>query len=193
VSAARFDWDAVHARLQSQRLAFESSGSGAVSADETERILEGRARRLAAPLEPPRDAELIDILVFFRAGQGYGVEAAHVREALPRTSPTPLPGRRPGLAGVTNHRGRILAVVDLGGLRPRDGGRPEGRIVAVETRGIAFGLLADEITGIVPIAHAEIAAGAPGSEAWVRGTTTSMVCVLDLQALAEDPRIRVEE
>jgi chemotaxis signal transduction protein len=191
VSAARFDWDAVHAQLEAQRLAFDSSG--ALSADEVQRILAERARRLAAPLEPSRDAELVDILVFIRGGQRYGVEAPHVREVLPTTSPTPLPGRRSGLAGVTNHRGRILAVVDLGGLRPRASGQPQGRIVAVEVPGMAFGLLADEITGIVPIAHADIAAGAPGSEAWVRGTTASMVCVLDLQALAEDPRVRVEE
>ena len=189
--SARFDWEAVHARLVAQRQALESSG--APSAEETRRILEERARRLAAPRERPPDAESTDVLVFLRAGERYGVEALHVREVLPTTSPTPLPGRRPGLAGVVSHRGRILAVVDLGGLRPRSGGRPEGRIVAVEARGMAFGLLADEVTGIVPITHAEMTAGAPGSEAWVRGTTGSMVSVLDLEALGEDPRVRVEE
>jgi len=191
VSAARFDWEAVHARLESQRRALESSG--ALSAEETCRILEERAHRLAAPPVRPSAGKSTDVLVFLRAGERYGVEALHVKEVRPTTSPTPLPGRRPGLAGIANHRGRILAVVDLGGLRPRERGRPEGRIVAVQARDMAFGLLADEITGIVPIAQAEITVGAPGSEAWVRGTTGSMVCVLDLEALAEDPRVRVEE
>ncbi len=191
MSVERFDWEAAHARLESQRLALESSG--ALSAEETRRILEERARRLAAPPDPPSNAESIEVLVFLRAGERYGVEALQVKEVLPTTSPTPLPGRRPGLAGVANHRGRILAVVDLGGLRPRSAARTEGRIVAVEVPGMAFGLLADEITGIVPIAHADVTASAAGSEAWVRGTTGSMVCVLDLEALGEDPRVRVEE
>jgi purine-binding chemotaxis protein CheW len=191
VSAARFDWEAVHARLESLGRALESSG--ALSAEETRRILEERARRLAAPRERPPTAESTDVLVFLRAGERYGVEALHVKEVLPMTSPTPLPGRRPGLAGIASHRGRILAVVDLGGLRPRSAGPPAGRIVAVEVPGMAFGLLADEVTGIIPIAHAEMTAGAPGSEAWVRATTGSMVTVLDLEALGEDPRVRVEE
>jgi purine-binding chemotaxis protein CheW len=191
VSAARFDWEAVHARLESQRQALESSG--ARSREETQRTLEERARRLAAPRERPADAESTDVLVFLRAGERYGVEALHVKEVLPTTSPTPLPGRRPGLAGVANHRGHILAVVDLGGLRPRSSGRPEGPIVVVEAPGMVFGLLADEITGIVPIDRVEMTGGAPGSEVWVRATTESMVCVLDLEGLGLDPRVRVEE
>lgn len=191
MSAARFDWEAAHARLDSQRRALESFG--AASAEETERILEQRARRLAAPRERPSTSESNDVLVFVRAGERYGVEALHVKEVLPTTVPTPLPGRRPGLAGIANHRGRILAIVDLGGLRPRTGGRSEGRIVAVEVPGMAFGLLADEITGIVPIAHTAMTAGATGSEAWVRAITESMVTVLDLEALGADPRVRVEE
>jgi purine-binding chemotaxis protein CheW len=191
VSAARFDWEAVHARLDSQRRALESFGAS--SAEETRRILEERARRLATPRERPSVAESTDVLVFLRAGERYGVEALHVKEVLPITVPTPLPGRRPGLAGIANHRGRILAIVDLGALGPRSGGRPEGRIVAVEAHGMAFGLLADEITGIIPIANTAMAAGATGSEAWVRATTESMVSVLDLEALGADPRVRVEE
>ena len=191
MSDARFDWEAVHARLDSQRRALESFGAS--SAEETRRILEERARRLAAPRERPSVAESTDVLVFLRAGERYGVEALHVKEVLPITVPTALPGRRPGLAGIANHRGRILAVVDLGGLRPRSGSRPEGRIVAVEAHGMAFGLLADEITGIVPIAHTAMTAGATGSEAWVRAVTGSMVSILDLEALGQDPRVRVEE
>ena len=191
MSARHFDWAGVHARLQSQRRALESFGT--LSAEETGRILEERARRLAAPRERPSEGESTDVLVFVRAGERYGVEALHVKEVLRATVPTPLPGRRPGLAGIANHRGRILAVVDLGGLRPRSGARPEGRIVAVEAHGMAFGLLADEVTGIVPIAHAEMTAGDSGSQAWVRATTGSMVSILDLEALGQDPRVRVEE
>jgi chemotaxis signal transduction protein len=191
VSAARFDWESVRARLESQGRALESSG--ALSPEETRRILEERARRLAAPRERPPAAESTDVLVFLRGGERYGVEALHVKEVLPTTSPTPLPGRRPGLAGIANHRGRILAVVDLGGLRPLAGGRLEGRIVVVEAPGVTFGLLADEVTGIVPIAQTDMTAGAPGSDAWVRATTGGMASILDLEALGEDPRVRVEE
>jgi len=193
VSAARFDWQAAYARLEALRRAVETGG--ALSPEEARRILEQRARQLAQPREErvSAAAEPLDLLVFSRSGERYGVVVRHVQQLLPKTSPTPLPGSRPGLAGVANHRGRILAVVDMGGLRPGPGGRPEGRIVAVETRGNCFGLLADEVAGLARVEPGEVTPGGKGNERWVRGTTAGMVSVLDLDALAEDPRIRVEE
>jgi len=193
VSAGRFDWTSANARLEALRQAVGTGGE--LSPEEARSILEERARRLSRPREERVSAvaELLDLLVFFRSGERYGVVARYVQELLPTTSPTPLPGSRPGLAGVANHRGRILAVVDMDGLRPGSCGRPEGLIVAVETSGNSFGLLADDVSGIARIAADEVTPGGMDDKRWVRGTTAGMVSVLDLDALAQDPRIRVEE
>lgn len=191
MSPRRFDSAAVSVRLQSQSGALASSGK--LSAEETRRILEQRAARLATPLERPSAAERTDVLVFGRVGDLYGVEALHVKEVLPMTLPTPLPGHRAGLVGITNHRGRILAVVDPAGLRRRQRGSLDGQIVVVDVSGMTFALLADEIRGIAQIVSAELTATSPASEVWVRVTTGGLVSVLNLEALVGDPRVAVQE
>ena len=192
MTTTRIDWQAAHARLEALSRAIESGGEP--SPEDARRILEERARRLAQPREEViATAESTGVLVFSRAGQRYGVPARQAREVLPKTAPTPLPGTRPGLAGVAHHRGRVLAVVDVGGLRGNPSRGLEGWIVAVEAKGAAVGLLADEIAGIVPVAPGEVTAGGQGNERWVRGTTADFVTLLDLETLLEDPRVRVEE
>ncbi|HXB54637.1 MAG TPA: chemotaxis protein CheW [Vicinamibacteria bacterium] len=197
----RFDWQAVHARLDATRLSLESGGEP--SPEAARRILEERARKLAQPTrEAESNAEELPVLVFSRAGERYGVDPLSVVEVLPLIRPTPLPGARRFLVGVIHHRGEVRAVFDLrrllGGPGPENAGaKPEGRVVVVELRGMSFGLLADEVTGIVPVDAHEIATREgitrEGQAAWIRGTTGEMVSVLDLDELARDPRITVNE
>jgi purine-binding chemotaxis protein CheW len=197
----RFDWQAVHARLETIRRSLESGGEP--SPEAVRRILEERARKVAQPtVKAESGAEGFGVLVFSRAGERYGVEPVHVVEVLPLIRPTPLPGARPFLVGVIHHRGEVRAVFDiwrlLGRPGPEDAGaKPEGRVVVVELRGLSFGLLADDVAGIVQVDAHEIASAEAASRdsqaTWIRGTTGGMVSVLDLDELARDPRITVNE
>jgi chemotaxis signal transduction protein len=189
-----FDWAAARARTEALSRALESGG--APSPEEAGRILRERARALARRLdEPAGSAGALDLLLFSRSGDGFGVDVAKVLEALPAIVPTRLPGSRPGIAGVALHRARLIAVVDLGGLRHPGSvvGGPGGGIVVVEALGATFGLLADAISGVLRVAAEEVAPATSGSESWVLGTTAELVSVLDLESLVQDPRIRVEE
>jgi twitching motility protein PilI len=175
--------------------------------DAERRILEQRARTLSQPLARSGDAgETAEILVFTRAGDRFGVEAVRVAEALPPGPLTRLPGARPFLAGAIQHRGRILGVFDLGrllGLAPAPGPGPSPpsdaspvRVVVVHALGMTFGLLADEVSGVVRLDARDLAAGEAtgrGRQAWLRATTADMVTILDLDALAKDPRLTVNE
>jgi purine-binding chemotaxis protein CheW len=169
--------------------------------EDARRVLEERARLLARPPQQDADAgDRLELLVFSLGGERYGVDASRVVAVLAPVPATPLPGTRAGLVGVVNHRGEVLAVVDLRGLlgaAPAVEAASEGRIVVVDAGGAALGFRADEVIGLV---RAEASGPAPqparperGLPGWIRGVTGGMVSIVDLEALARDPRVRVEE
>jgi purine-binding chemotaxis protein CheW len=83
-------------------------------------------------------------------GAEFGLPAAAVREVLRPPPLTRVPFPPPGVRGVAQVRGTVLAVVDLGerlGLAPV---APPGRLVVVWTRAReAVGVLVDRVTGLV--------------------------------------------
>lgn len=174
--------------------------SQGLSADETARILQDRARALAKPLEaPPASRETLDLLVLGLAGERYGVDAAHVLEVIQLPELLPVPCTPPVVLGVVNHRGRVLAVLDLRRLfdlavHERS---TASRAVIVQAAGMTFGVFSDAVEGLVRVGAHEV--GPPpvsltgARQAFIRGVTGDMVAVLDLEALIRDPRITVNE
>ena len=140
-----------------------------------------------------------DLLVFSVGAERYGIETDHVVEVIPLRELTPVPCTPASVLGVVNHRGRILPVLDLRRLFDlADQGVAEGsRVVAVEARGMTFGIFAGAVTGTVRIGVEEVApspaTSAADRQGLIRGVTGEMVAVLDLDALSRDPRITVNE
>jgi len=168
--------------------------------EEVKRILRERAKVLARPVEEARTpAEPLELLVLSLTGELYGIETAHVLEVVPLRGLTPVPCTPLFILGVVNHRGRILTVLDLRRLFELAGqGIPEGgRVVAVEAGGMAFGIFADAVAGTIRLGADEVASPpvtlAGDRQVFIRGVTGEMVAVLDLEALARDPRITVNE
>ena len=192
------DWQEAYARLE--RIERALGPGGDVSPDDAARILKERAKALARPRETvAASVEGPELVVFTLAGERYGVETAHVQDVAPLRGLTPLPGVPSLFPGVVLHRGRVLPVVDLRRLFDLAGRDvPEGsRLIVAEAAGMIFGLFADTVAGVVR-------ADAPGMtsppegrsddrQSLIRGVTGEMIAVLDLEALARDPRFAATE
>ncbi len=193
--ARAFDWKEAYARLER---AIESSGKR--SPEQVARILEQRARTLAQPRgDAPGRPGALELLTFSLGRERYAVETACVVDVLLFVEPTRVPCTPPALLGVVNHRGRILPVLDLWKLfEPAGAGHTAWRrIVTVETGGTHFGIAADSTEGSVRVDAGELgpppvapkSAGAP----LIRGVAGATIAVLDVEALARDPRVVVNE
>jgi chemotaxis signal transduction protein len=178
------DWDAVRRRI-------EQAGRPREPDDER---LAARAHALARPLpsrEPPA-GEALDLVVFRLGGERFAVDATRVIEALPLPAPTPVPGDHPWLRGVVAHRGGVLGVFDVGEAlapgAPAAGSRTH--LVAVEADGLRFGIAADGVEETRRASTSALGAPPPGP---FRGMTEDSLIVLDLEALAADPRLRIDD
>jgi purine-binding chemotaxis protein CheW len=100
------------------------------------------------------------LLLFRAGGQVFAVEAGAVREILPSSPPTRIPGAPDAVRGLINVRGLLVTVVDAA--RAIAGGAaaevPEagsgGSIILVERAGVAarpVGLAVDEVLDLVTV------------------------------------------
>jgi purine-binding chemotaxis protein CheW len=195
---AALNWQEVYARLEQTRQRLEASS--ALPPEEVRRILRERAQRLARPLAETQTAtDVLELAVFTLAGARYGIEAAHVLEVTPLRELTPVPCTPPCILGVMNHRGRLLPILDFRRLFALAAHEvaAESRVVAVEAGGMTFGILADAVLGTIRVGAHEILSPPVtllhDHQAFLRGVTGEMVAMLDLEALARDPRILVNE
>jgi purine-binding chemotaxis protein CheW len=195
---ATFNWQEAYARLEQMRRSLEVGGE--VSPAEVRRILQERAQELARPLEEAYTAtNVLDLVVCSLAGERYGIATAHVLEVILLRELTPVPGAPPFVVGVMQHRGTLLPILDLSRLLALAGQEATqgSRVVAVEADGMAFGMLVEAVEETLQIAVSAVvplpATLTDGRTPWLQGVTTGMVAVLDLVALARDPRIVVNE
>lgn len=154
------------------------------------KILEERARQLAAPL-----AELTalgvgeETLVFRRGSERFGISLDAVVEVQRGPAMTPLPTASAPIVGVIAWRGRILTVIDIGGSGGRlaaDGdwravivGRARARVAIIadavdETRAV----LPDELRAIDDVAPALESGRVP-----LTGIASDALIVIDGEAL----------
>jgi purine-binding chemotaxis protein CheW len=147
-----------------------------------ERILEERARALAATREETR-VETVPVLAFGVGGERFAVDVAAVFQVVDARGIHPLPAAPPWLLGAMVARTRIVPVFDLRQLlgAARGGLSDLGKVVVVEHEGDTFGLAAEAIEGRVEVARRGLAAAAEGPFAWV---APDRLALLDLSKLA---------
>ncbi len=170
-----------------------------LSEAEIQRILRTRAEALARPLGDDTTAdETSDVLVFRLGSERYGVETGSVSAVASLRELTPVPGTPLVIRGVFLHRGRVLPVLDLNPLfgQTKDS-EGDDAVIVVEAGGMTFGIAATEVVGIRG-AHVQqlapvLGASSDQRSALIRGVTDDLVGILDLPALARDPRVRVED
>ncbi|MHB8765921.1 MAG: chemotaxis protein CheW [Deferrisomatales bacterium] len=165
---------------------------------ETRRLLEERARALAAEAPAEDPGATLELASFTVAGERYGVETRYVREVCPLRDLTPWPGAPAFVRGVVNLRGRLVVVVDLRVFfdLPRRGLTDLDRLVVLASEGGEVGLLADAVLGVERVPEARLQpppAGEPAElAACLVGVTPERLAVLDAGRLL-DGRLVVDE
>jgi len=142
------DWDKARARLAEAKRRTEEALDPPQSV--VTRQLEERARRLAQRPPAPMPRSLVDALVFTLSDETFAIPLAFVREVVPLTTLTPLPGAPPPFLGVTSFHGEVLLLVDV---RAHLGlaalGLPRlSQIIAIGASRAELGLLADRLDGV---------------------------------------------
>ena len=93
------------------------------------------------------------LVVFGLAGETYGVDISSVREIIQMQAITSVPGTATSVKGVTNLRGTVIPVVDLGkrfGLAEAEHDK-NTRIVVINSRDNPIGVIVDSVDEVLRI------------------------------------------
>lgn len=190
-----FDWSAMHARLAQLT---DRSLDANLGAERTQAILDERARRLAQSPTPSATVDMLELLTFSLGRESYALEAKYVLEIAKLVDFTIVPGAPAHMVGVTNLRGDIIPIFDLGALvgATRPSLSDQIRLLVIGDEKPDFGLTVDLAREVVLVRSSEVLAPAESMRAragsMLRGVTAAALLVLDGAALLEDPRLFVE-
>jgi chemotaxis signal transduction protein len=196
-------FDRLHRSLA--RLRARMDAGGALAAPELEaRTLRDRTERIArAPLRYERVAEAIPCIVFERWGRRYAVRLEALAGVGPLRAVAHVPGTPEAYLGVTDRRGRVVAVVDLPRLfgaeaAPGAAAPPAPRWLLLAAQpDVVAGVAADELWDIVDVNPSSLARAMPTFPALAQrhtiGVMEDRTVVLNLGALLADRALRVDE
>jgi len=160
------------------------------------KILQTRARKLARQVSAEnKQADTITVVEFRIAHEIYALGLQRIRIIHPLRELTFIPGTPDFVRGVINLRGEIISVVDLKVFfdLPNQGATSLSQIIILTSEKMEFGILADEVLGIVEISKKDIQASLPtltGVRAdYLKGVTGAGVVVLDEEKLLGDERM----
>ncbi|MCR5660845.1 MAG: chemotaxis protein CheW [bacterium] len=160
-------------------------------------ILSLRADKLAAPIAESEKESRLSLLEFNLGQEKYAIDAAFVHSVVPTTYITPLPSVPPYILGILSVQGLIWSIMDLRIFFniPRMGISDHPRAILVEAGGLRFGIMASSSLKII---HPESLSPPPEvteriPRNVVRGTTKDLTVVLDIEVLAKDPRMTIQE
>ncbi len=111
-----------------------------------------------------------------------------MREILPPSPATRLPGAPPYVRGLINVRGTVITVVDLVARLSDRPARPDGPIMLVEHEGKVIGVAVDEVIEVQPVPpdgwQTPIGDLLPGGIVYAMGEIDSQtVLLLDIRGL----------
>lgn len=110
-------------------------------------------QRLSSSTETAAPIPELHLVTFALDREEFGVPIQQVREVIRVTEITRVPQARPHVRGVTNLRGRILAVVEIRtrmGLPPAEI-TPRSRIMVVGVHDRTLGILVDGVSQVVKV------------------------------------------
>jgi purine-binding chemotaxis protein CheW len=194
----RLDWESVRERLSRAATAIMLSEQNSDQHDLA--AMERRTRELAR-MRPARvqRAGRLELVTFTLTAESYAVETRYVHEIMPVKELTAVPHTPEFLLGVTNLRGEILPVFDLGrllGLGTRQHERTPLLIVLGETHP-QFGFVAEAVEQVTTLEAPGLTSCAAlfgsASHEIVRGVTANALIILDGRTLLADERLMIEQ
>ncbi|HMA38149.1 MAG TPA: chemotaxis protein CheW [Chloroflexia bacterium] len=198
-SAARpaIDWAHIHQVLETTQAAI--SRAEAPPPAEGARILEARARDLAAAPAGERDETALTVIAFQLGDETYALAVGYLREVYPLKDLTPLPGTPAFVCGIINLRGQIRSVIDLQRFLdlPAPALAAPDQVLIVQAGAMELGIMVDRVLGMQQLPPAALQPAPPTlagrGAAYCHGVTAAHMTVLDAGALLADPALRVDD
>ena len=147
-------------------------------------------QRLSAAKEAPSPGPELQLVTFALDREEFGIPIGQVREVIRVAEITRVPQSRPHVRGVTNLRGRVLAVVEIRsrmGLTPAEI-TPKSRVVVVGVHDRTLGILVDSVSQVVKVPAATVTPApdevlSPGAD-YISGVArwnSRLIILLDLE------------
>lgn len=167
------------------------NGPAAAPGRDRERVvLARRAAELSRPIQTKTDDDVLELLLVTVGAEQVALPLGHLREVLPASSVTRVPGANGTLTGLLGGHGDPLPVASLAsllGLGTR--ARPIDQwVVVLDDRSAPLGLLADSADDVVAVSASSLSA-APDSAGLVKGLAPGGVLVLDPTVVLGDGRL----
>jgi purine-binding chemotaxis protein CheW len=153
-------------------------------------------QRQAPALEAEPPSPELHLVTFALDREEFGIPIGQVREVVRVSDITRVPQARPHVRGVTNLRGRILAVVEI---RTRMGLSaaeitPRSRVMVVGLRERVLGILVDGVSQVLKVPAATVTAApqevvSPGTD-YITGVArwnSRLIILLDLEKVLQLP------
>ena len=192
------DWDAVHRRLDTIRVALEEWVTP--SPERKKAVLRARAKAMTQePAQPRDEASELEVVEFRLAHESYGLESRFVREVYPLKEFAPIPCTPSFVLGIVNVRGQLFSVVDLRKFfdLPIKGLTDLNQVIILQTDTMEFGVLADAILGVRQISRGNLQSSLPtltGLRAeFLLGVTPERTVILDAAKLLASQDLIVHE
>jgi chemotaxis signal transduction protein len=141
-----------------------------------------------ASLPDTSDIAPRQLLLFKLADRIGGIGLEIVREIIPPSPATRLPGAPSYVRGLINVRGTVITVVDLVARLFNQRARPDGPVMLIEHQGKVVGVAVDEVIEVHPLPpdgwQSPIGDLLPGGIVYAMGEIDSRtVLLLDIRAL----------
>lgn len=163
-------------------------------------LLQARAARLAvAETRRGDEADSTLVVEFLLGGEPFAIDAAHVREVFPLSQLTHVPCTPPHILGITNHRGELMAVVDIRRFfgMPFAGLTNFNKVLVACDEHRCVGLLVDAVRGMRHLPQAALQDTLPTFTDmrgdFIAGITGESLMLLNAARLLSDARLLVDE
>jgi purine-binding chemotaxis protein CheW len=165
-----------------------------------QKILKQRAKELAKQKDrQDQNIASIETVEFILSNEHYAIELNYIREVYPLKDLTSLPCTPTFVSGIINVRSQIVSIIDLKKFfdLPEHDSDAKKRVIILHNNQIEFGILADEIKGVLSIPVKDIQMSmltlqGIGSE-YIKGVTEKRIVILDAEKILSDARIVVHE